>query len=370
MCQAKSKGGKRCFAHMMGTQASVMMASIMGNVPEKHAAEVSRELRKEGKGLPTPTEEEILAFARNNQFIARHDITIPENMRPGLVKRWQKAEAERPDGGGFHSWKHVLVESVVRYRRTVAAVGLAGLMTFSTACSGGQEPGNAPENLTSPSPSISQTAPAGPSITAGEVVKTDKGEYLRSTIKEDDPAMQYDESVVEPGTLAAVPREALESAHKYNVSFIAEEVIDSPLNNGAVSVDSWWEENQNRFHPGVRDSIRADFEDRDGPVIRGLWQKDVKEFDYNYVYSPQETRFSDRKIDVTNMYYTDKGVYVVETDFSFDAKVQTPTGLGTEKTSGTYKIGLIPDEQDKEWKISYYKLSYEVKDFSAPPAEK
>lgn len=367
MCQAKSKGGKRCFAHMMGTQASVMMASIMGNVPEKHAAEVSRELRKEGKGLPTPTEEEILAFARNNQFIARHDITIPENMRPGLVKRWQKAEAERPDGGGFHSWKHVLVESVVRYRRTVAAVGLAGLMTFSTACSGGQEPGNAPENLTSPSPSISQTAPAGPSITAGEVVKTDKGEYLKSTISNDDPAMQYDENLVDPLTRENVPRENLESAHKYAVKYIAEEVIDSPLNNGAVSVDSWWAENKNRFDPQYHDEIYTTMIEKEGPVVRNNWQKDVTEFEYNYVYSPNETRLSERDIKVNSMYVSDTGVYMLDAEYSYSAKVNEPNGIGTEKISGTYRVGLIPSTTSPGgWMINYYDSKYKPSDYIPP----
>lgn len=367
MCQAKSKGGKRCFAHMLGTQASVIMASIMGNVPQEHAKKVSSELRKEGKGLPAPTEEEILAFARNNQFISRHDITIPDNMRAGLVKRWQKAEMERPDGGGFHAWKHVLVESVVRYRRTAAAVGLAGLMTFSTACSGGQDIGNAPENTSSPSPSISQTGPAGPSITGGKVIKTEKGEYLQSTISPDDPAMKYDPSVAIGNPEDYVSREQIEKGQDFTVKFVAEEVIDSSLNNGAGNTDKWWNENKNKFDPTYHTAIREDLDKTDGPVVQNKWHKDVVDYDYNYVYSKNETRISDRDIKVYEVYHSENNMLVFKTKYDYTAKVQTPDGIGYEKVSGDYVVGLIPSDKDESgWAISHYSSKYDVNDFIEP----
>lgn len=366
MCQAKSKGGKRCFAHMLGTQASIIMASIMGNVPAEHAKKVSSDLRKEGKGLPAPTEEEILAFARNNQFISRHDVTIPENMRAGLVKRWQKAEMERPDGGGFHAWKHVLVESVVRHRRSVAAVGLAGLMTFSTACSGGQDMGNSPEVSSSPSPSISQTAPVGPSITAGKVIKTDKGEYLQSTIAADDPAMKYDPSKSIANPEAHVSLEQIQKGQEFTVKYIAEDVIDSPLNNKASTVDSWWSENKDKFDPAYHESIRNDLEVRDGPVVQNKWHQDI-DYKYDYIYSTQETRISDRNISVNEVYYSDTNMLVFKTNYDYTAKVRTPDGIGFEKISGDYTVGLIPsDKNESGWAISHYTSKYQVTDFEEP----
>lgn len=368
MCQAKSKGGKRCFAHMLGTQASVIMASIMGNVPQEHAKKVSSDLRKEGKGLPTPTEEEIVAFARNNQFISRHDVTIPENLRAGLVKRWQKAEMERPDGGGFHAWKHVLVESVVRHRRSIAAVGIAGVLTFSTACAGGQDmERNSPETSPSPSPSISQTAPAGPSVTGGEIIKTNKGEYLQSTISPDDPAMKYDPAVAYANPEEHVSREQIEKAQAFTVKYIAEDVIDSPLNNDAASVDSWWSENKNNFDPAYQESIRKDFDESEGPLIRNAWQKDFKDYEYNYVYSPTETRISDRDIKVNEIYYSDNGMLAVDVKYNYTAKVNTPDGIGYEKVSGTYLVGLIPSSANESgWVISHYNSKYTVNDFVEP----
>lgn len=370
MCQAKSKGGKRCFAHMLGTQASVIMASIMGNVPQEHAKKVSSELRKEGKGLPAPTEEEILAFARNNQFISRHDVTIPDNMRAGLVKRWQKAEMERPDGGGFHAWKHVLVESVVRYRRTAAAVGLAGLMTFSTACSGGQDIGNAPENTSSPSPSISQTAPAGPSIAGGQVIKTDKGEYLQSTIADDDPAMKYDSTKATDEAKAQYTEDELKEAQKITSKYVAEEMIDSPLNNSAVSVDTWWTANKDKFDPNYHAETKKALDDGQGPVIRNLWQEERKDT-YSYVYSPTETRVFDRNMQNTKTYISPNGkVLVFDGEFNYKAKIQNPAdpsaGYATESTSGTYSLGLIKSESSPSgWVITGYQFNATIDDVSA-----
>lgn len=250
---------------------------------------------------------------------------------------------------------------LIRYRRSLAAAGLAVVVSFSTACGGGQGNGDTPDKASVPTPSISETAPAGPSVTADKIIKTDKGEYLHSTITDDDPAMKYDPTVVHPGTESSLPREQLEDAHRFTVKYIANHVIDSPLNDDASTVDSWWEEHKGMYDPRYHEAIRAEFDEKDGPLVRNKWHKDVKEFDYHYVYSPDETRISERSIKVTEIYYTETGMVVLTSDYSYSAKVPTPDGVGTERIKGTYTLGLRPSSATMDgWTISSYDSKYEV----------
>lgn len=279
---------------------------------------------------------------------------------------------ERHDAGGFHAWKHVLVGPVIRHRRAVAAVGIAGLLTACTACgSGGQDMGSStPEVTSSHSPSVSPTAtPVGPSTTAGEVVKTDKGEYLQSTISDDDPAMQYDPAKFTDNAKAIFSAEDIQQAQKVGVKFVAEQVIDSPLNNGAVSVDSWWGENQNRFDPAYRASIRANIDNSASPVLLNKWHEERKDT-YSYIYDSKETRVYDRLISMNQGSVSEDGsLVVIEGEFSFKAKIKNPSdpsaGYATESTSGTYKFGLSKNpEAPGGWQITGYQVDASIDDVS------
>lgn len=266
--------------------------------------------------------------------------------------------------------EHMVTKSKHRYA-AAAAVGIAGLLTFATAC-GGQDSGSiSPKIALSPSPSISEAGPTGPSITGGKVIKTDNGEYLQSTIFPDDPTMKYDPSKNLGTPEYNISPERIQIAQEFALRFVAEEVIDSPLNNSATSVDAWWNEHKNLFDPAYHDSIRSDFDsgsddDEGGPVTRNLWQKDVESFDYKYVYSPNETRFSEREMDVTEIYYSDKDMLVITIAYSYTAKVQTPEGVEPEKANGTYQMGLVPTGQNGSgWAISHYNTKWTVVEIPA-----
>lgn len=343
----KSKGGKWCFVLMLGTRAQIMPVLLMGNVPSEHAEKFPSMLLEAGREQAGLTAEKSPALSQDggNQL---------------------KTEMGCLDDGKRHTWRHVLAKSVVRPRRTTLAVGLAGFMFLSTACGAGQ--GAGVDNDATASPSISLPAPAGPSITGGVVIKTDKGEYLQSTIADDDPAMQYD-----PATALGTPedhlsREQIEDAHKFTVRYIAEDVIDSPLNDNASSVDSWWNENKRIFDPAYHDAIRQDFVDRDGPVVRNKWHEDVAvDYEYGYVYSSTETRISDRNIKIYETYYSENSMLVFKAKYDYSAKVPTPDGIGYEKVSGEYVVGLRPsDAGESDWVITHYDSEYTVDDFIDP----
>lgn len=276
-------------------------------------------------------------------------------------------EPNKPlNNGEVHARTRILSEPAARYRRAAASIGLAGLVVLFTGC-GIQGPGGTPEDSHSPSASISPAAPAGPSITGGEVIKTDKGEYLQSTIADDDPAMTYDPATAIGNPEDHVSREQIEKGQKFTVKFLAEEVMDSPLNNNASGVDGWWSKNKDKFDPVYQDSIRKDFDDGDGPAVRNKWQEDYEPYDYEYIYSPTETRLSDRNIDVYEVYFSENNLLVIKTNWDYTAKVQTPDGIALEKVTGDYTVGLTPsDKEESGWVISHYSHTYDVVDFIEP----
>lgn len=261
----------------------------------------------------------------------------------------------------------------MRYKsmgRTAAALAV-GLSVLLTGCSAQAAPEEAAEAASaSPEPSPSETGPAGPSLPGGEIVQSAKGEYLQSTIAADDPILKYDPSknIGNPEEFFTV--EQLDAAYEFALTFIAEEVIDSPLNNNPDGdIDAWWEEHKKFFDPVWRASIRKQLEEEEGPVMRSPWQEQVTSFPYNYVYSPIETRFSERNLRVNEFYHSDKGVLVLKTDWDVTAKVRLPDGLGTgtETTRGYTSLGLIPSElNDSGWIITYYDWKPTEREVSEP----
>lgn len=369
MCQPKDKGGKRCAAHMSGSMATVSMASTMSGIKESFVRSVFSALNKEGKHLPQPSEEEIVAFARNNQFISRHDVTIPDNKRAMLVKRWQKAEMETPSGGTFHAWKHTLVESVVRWRRSFAAVGLAGAVAFTSACSGGATvPDNSSSAPTNSPTSISQTATpsASPSASvdpnlgapapAGDVVKTKYGSYLRTTISNDDPAMKVNNAIVDPSASGKYSPADITAAQQTVSKFIAEEAIDSPVNGGGESVDDWWAKNNSRIAPEYKAELLPNMKSGDAFVMNEKWQQEKYAGKYQYIYSETEPRVYNRKITPNAITLAgDNTSLAITSDVSYNMKAKPNVGegkTGTQISVGTMAFAVRKDTASGKWLIT------------------
>lgn len=365
MCQPKAKGGKRCAAHMSGSMASVSMASAMSGIKEEFVRKVFSMLNKEGKHLPLPSEEEIVAFARNNQFISRHDVTIPDNMRAKLVKQWQKAEQESPSGGTFHAWKHTLVESVVRWRRTASVAALGGVLAFTSACSGGAiNNDNSPVPTSSPT-SISQSAtpsappaeiPSGIGTPAptGVAVSNSKGSYLQSTISDDDPAMQVDPSKVDPSLSSTDPAD-IQAAQKTIVKFTAEEGIDSTLNGGGDNVDQWWEKNKSRLAPAYHSDMLGTLKEGKPFVMNEKWQE-AYEGKYSYITDAKKPRIYDRKITPTVLWSPTPGTVAIQMDVEYKMPVKPgvgKTGTGIQTTAGTMTYSATKDANGN-WLIDGY----------------
>lgn len=370
MCQTKAKGGKRCAAHMSGSMASVSMASVMSGIKEEFVRKVFSMLNKEGKHLPMPSEEEIVAFARNNQFISRHDVTIPDNMRAKLVKQWQKAELESPSGGTFHAWKHTLVESVVRWRRTASVAALGGVLAFTSACSGGAiNNENSPVPTSSPT-SISQSATPAPSASAaptstipanigtpaptGAAVTNAKGSYLQSTISPDDPAMKVNPGILDSSVQTMDPAE-VQAAQQSIVKFTAEEGLDSELNGGGANVDQWWEKNKSKLSPTYHTEMLATLKEGKPFVMNEKWQE-AYAGKYGYATSADKPRIYDRVINPRTVWSPSPGTVAVQMDVSYSMPVNPgvgKTGTGIQTTSGTMTYSATKDANGN-WLIDGY----------------
>lgn len=248
-------GANRCFIHKMGTKSVILMTQLRtgGKIPETAIVQTAKDLRTEGKNLPTPSEREVQTFIDNEQFIVRNSDMIPENKRSMLNKRWDKAREEKPDGGTMHSWKHTPKESVNRWKRTLASIGLVSAISVTSACGIGSNEGNttpAPAPTitqtqtttptTSPTASTTKPAPTTPTKTADPArealksagfkvgkEKTNKnGKYQQIDVDSNNPMLREAWSGPKP---AGWSKAELNKGQEVAASFFARNIVDSPF---------------------------------------------------------------------------------------------------------------------------------------------
>lgn len=248
-------GANRCFIHKMGTKSVILMTQLRtgGKIPETAIVQTAKDLRTEGKNLPTPSEREVQTFIDNEQFIVRNSDMIPENKRSMLNKRWDKAREEKPDGGTMHSWKHTPQESVNRWKRTLASIGLVSAISVTSACGIGSNEGNttpAPAPTitqtqtttptTSPTASATKPAPTTPTKTADPArealksagfkvgkEKTNKnGKYQQIDVDSNNPMLREAWSGPKP---AGWSKAELNKGQEVAASFFTRNVVDSPF---------------------------------------------------------------------------------------------------------------------------------------------
>lgn len=162
MCKSKEEFppfGKVCDVHNNGNKATIEMCTQLSGVSSEKVSAVFNDLRKEGKGLPEPSQEEVQEYASSQVFIAKYDPKIQDKSRNRLVNWWRKARDTQPSGGLMHAWKNTLPQTLARYRRTTLASVAMFSIALTSAC-GSNPPQNNNENTSSP---IATTAPATPS---------------------------------------------------------------------------------------------------------------------------------------------------------------------------------------------------------------
>jgi hypothetical protein len=162
MCKTKADGGARCAFHLeQGVQTGVtfFVSAVTGLSPREAAATYDG-LRREGAGLPDPPRVEVDGFLEEQAFRVRHEPTLSESRRLSIGDRLRPAIGRvLPDGATFHPWENVVAEAWAGSGRKVAAVFLAGALSFGVgAC--GNVPADQPDP---PRGGPAATAPANPS---------------------------------------------------------------------------------------------------------------------------------------------------------------------------------------------------------------
>lgn len=265
MCQAKSKGGKRCAIHHAGTQAAIKTVSIETNVPQENVKEIFQELNKEGKKLDAPSRAEYLEYIEKERFMVDINPNLSERDKRMLLKRYTKAEVENtPAGGTFHAWKNLMKTTLQRYgkafRKAGIAVGIIGSLTL-TACSGS---GGVVNSNTAPTknPSESSIVVEGDIITNGKV--TDEyGEYIATKLDPKSSLYTLNEGIVNKEALEAngFTMADAESAQKWVLDFVSSEGVDSIALDNPAGWEKWKSEIANKyFDPEWSSSLLDDSE--------------------------------------------------------------------------------------------------------------
>lgn len=238
-------------------------------------------------------------------------------------------------------------------RTSVASLALALAVLPLTACSGTITPTDA---ATSPAPSPAPTV-ASTGIVADGPSTVGPQPYIRSTIGDDDLAMQLDSAHLTDAA-AAYPQDDLAQALAFAVRFAAENVADTPLINADSAAGlAWLDEHAADLTPGLLDDQRERFGGSstsdaivpDLQVLNGDAMIDV-------VYSQTEPRVIDREIHVTETDVAGDGA--VTFAITVDSVIQATEAAGEKRPirlviDGTMYLAVVKNG-DGEWAIKAY----------------
>jgi hypothetical protein len=252
------------------------------------------------------------------------------------------------------------------WKKTASVATFVGILAFASAC-GSSDKFNTPiPETASASPTIAETTiptPTGPALPAGigtpaptgKLVSAPNGDYLQSTIKSDDPALQLNLAIMDASAQALRHADVLE-AQKTAVSFMAEQGIDSPLNGGGISVDEWWAQHKNEFSATYKDEFYKSLSEGKPFVLNEEWQKSYGD-KYRYVTSTDKPRIYDRVITPTAIWAVENGSIAVQANVSYKIPVVPgvgKTGTGIQATTGVMTYSVIKDPATGKWLIDGY----------------
>lgn len=261
-------------------------------------------------------------------------------------------------------------------RQTVSVVCAVGMLVALSAC--GVESGKAQaESDAQPSTTAAATpsATAKTGVKAGDVINglptkkelanDGKGDYIQTTIAPDDPALAYNPAIVNQEEDGLFSEEEIKDAQKFVITFLAEEGLDSTLNDNhadPAAQDAWWAKHKDQFDPLNQAELLADVKSNDPnkPIVfRGQFRQD-RANKYSLVHSSDVTHVYSRKITPneikTGIRNGQKLIGIhSDVDFSMNAVVDGKTVV--EATSG--KVGYtVTKSPEGKWLITGYNSRY------------
>lgn len=253
----------------------------------------------------------------------------------------------------------------LNFRKSITVVGIASSLVLVSACGTASTP-----PVASPSESSMASMSAEPSTTPSATASTvpvssipvkgpannGKGEYLQTTISSDDPAMKYNPDVVMPDALAKFSVEDITAAQQVAMTFLAEEGIDSTLNDGK-DVDAWFAVNKEKIAPELQAPVYDYLKAGKTFVATGSWDEANKN-NLTYSYVPGKPRVKFRQITVTKVQTEDAPA---GTSLIFHTDVQYIMAGSTKDITvkGTMMYAVRKDAATGKWLITGQKSNYE-----------
>lgn len=276
----------------------------------------------------------------------------------------------------------------VSARKTFGAVVAASAIIALSAC--GVDGGKAqaePNVQTSTASTASATATATPSVAkagveAGDVINglptkkelanDGKGSYIQTTISPNDPALAYDPAIVEANASSAYSEAEIKEVQKLFATFVAEETIDSTLNNNqsdpAVQ-DAWWAKHKEEIDAPSQDEVLAQIKSTDPNatfLFVGRFRQNSP--DYRLVSGSDKTHVHSRTIKPkairAGTLPDGRKVLGVQADVQFELNALLHGKPVLESSNGTLSYSYTKDSSGN-WKMTGYHAQY----FTAPVAE-
>ena len=195
-----------------------------------------------------------------------------------------------------------------RLSRSLTVAGIAGALLFTSACAAGDDPKTGSDATFTASAANSDYGPTINGVpTLKEPASDENGTWRKTTILPDDPAFDYDASVVDAVTATMWSEDEVKEAQRLSVE-MAVDMIDTAGNGAPNDLEArvqWWEANQDKFDPAwAQDIYNALISDDPNlaVVFKGSHRlHDDSKLDYGLVYGDKEAHIKDREIQTASI---------------------------------------------------------------------
>lgn len=259
-------------------------------------------------------------------------------------------------------------------RKAMSAVCAAGIIIALSAC--GVNGGNAQVESSTPSSTVTPAVSTGTGMKAGDLINglptkkelanDGKGDYIQTTVSDDDPALTYNKAIVGQTVLSSYKESEITDLQKQFVTFVAEEGIDSTLNDNptdGATQEAWWNKNKGRFDPSYQAELHSDLKSNDPNkplVFRGQFRQ-AGNTKYSLLHGADKTHVHSRKITPTLIKVgTLDGRQAIriqaDVEFVLNANLKDKTVL--ETTKGTVSYTYAKDAASGKWLITGFSSKY------------
>lgn len=258
------------------------------------------------------------------------------------------------------------METSASWKKISIAFALTGLLLVTSACGG--ESDVTPSPVASSTSATSQPPATVPTNTAdshdstiedGPVIKTSKGDYTQIKLPANSLVFKYNPDITSPSATALYSEAEITEAQKFIANFVSTEVIDTPLNGNAETIEQWWERNESKLSPAVISDAKESLGKFEGTMSNSIvaeepWQQDTEKQDYSYVYKAGVTRVSHLELKPTKVFADDGGGLAVQMDVSYQMPYNSSTVKAKMYVSGSYIFSAKKDANN-EWQINGYR---------------